>query len=185
MRRIRKQRKTYIVDKPFQIGFIKKISVLALLLVTSSLIFFALSYHLYGEGAVPGINPLYDSSKATMDSLLQYRTAFDILWPVMAICLCLILLITFIYGVILSHRMAGPLYRLQQELAQLAAGVPGRNVVLRQGDEFESLCKEVNNVKQQYRTMLDGIQQAIVALNTDDSITAINGLTSLQTAKEK
>ncbi len=181
----RRQRKVYIVDKPFQLGFIKKISILAFIFVVFSLVAFALTYHIYGEVAAPGIDPLYDSSKDIMDALSQQRTAFDILWPVMVVCLCAILLITFMYGVILSHRMAGPLYRLKQELKQLAAGAPGPDIALREGDEFESLYEEVNGVKRQYREMVDCIHRAMNELDDNNPQVARNELASLFPPKDE
>ena len=180
----RKQRKSYIVDKPFQLGFIKKISILVVVYVVFSLIAFALTYHMYGEVSVPGVDPLYDASKSTMDALSGHGTVFDILWPVMAVTLCVILLITFVYGMILSHRMAGPLYRLRQELKHLLVGDPRPDISLREGDEFENLYEEVNGVKMRYRAMVDCLQRVMSELDDDNPQDARKELASLLHPKD-
>ncbi|NDV19253.1 hypothetical protein GO013_07445 [Pseudodesulfovibrio sp. JC047] len=179
MRRNRKARKQYFVDKPFQLGFIKKISVLAIVFVAVSLIVFAVVYHLYGGVAVSGIDPLYDASTSTVEKLARQATVFDLLWPVLGVTLCVILLVTFLYGMVLSHRMAGPLYRMRLDLQQLLIGTPRPDRSLRANDEFKNLYEEMNKVKGRHRALVASLHRAVNALDADNPQKARKELVSV------
>lgn len=52
---------------------------------------------------------------------------------------------------IYSHRIAGPLYRINNELNRLAGGETGSDINLRKRDEFKELALSVNRVKDMMR----------------------------------
>ena len=53
--------------------------------------------------------------------------------------------LTFLVGVLVTHRVAGPAYRLQQHCLKLAKGEnPGR-CFLRKDDELQELCEAMNS----------------------------------------
>ena len=50
------------------------------------------------------------------------------------------------FGLILSHSVAGPWYRLENILADMASGVFNPDVKLRKGDELQSLAAAINEI---------------------------------------
>ena len=146
-----KFRRRLIIDKNFQYAFIKKLCLLVGIFVIFSLLILSVVYHLFGAVAVSGADPFYFASDSTMANLSQAPTAFDLMWPVLTICILLIGIITIIYGMILSHTMAGPLYRLRIELKKMTEGDYSGAMTLRKNDAFQSLVEDVNNLKKALR----------------------------------
>lgn len=47
-------------------------------------------------------------------------------------------------GILLTFRFAGPLFRFEKHLREIAAGEHTRPCRIREGDQFESLCNAIN-----------------------------------------
>ena len=76
------------------------------------------------------------------DLLLEHVTAR---MPVLLGVSTLVLLpMTFAVGVLITLRIAGPVYRLRRYLDEVAAGRPPADCRLRRGDELVDLCDAVN-----------------------------------------
>jgi nitrogen fixation/metabolism regulation signal transduction histidine kinase len=86
----------------------------------------------------------------------------------MAFCLLVIVFTTVIYGIFLSHKMAGPIYRIKTELRRLASGEPGKDAQLRKNDEFTSVITEVNAVKKYQRQLDQKLRNALNKLEHGD-----------------
>lgn len=56
------------------------------------------------------------------------------------------LLLVIIISAILSHKMAGPVYRIEQTCKDIAKGDFSQRVRLRQGDQFTELQDEFNKM---------------------------------------
>jgi len=57
--------------------------------------------------------------------------------------------IIFIIGIIViifSHRIAGPIYNIEQKLKKLADGEDAGSIKLRKGDEFQELAEAINKL---------------------------------------
>lgn len=53
------------------------------------------------------------------------------------VCMCL-------HGILFTHRLAGPLYRLKEALRRVRGGDLAADVKLREQDYFQDLCEEIN-----------------------------------------
>ncbi|XPV77596.1 MAG: hypothetical protein ACNI27_06690 [Desulfovibrio sp.] len=140
-------RKRLIIDKNFQYDLIKKLCLLIVIFVVFALIILSVVYHIFGSVAVSGPDPFYFVSDSTLQKVSDSPTAFDLMWPVLTLCIVIVGLITIIYGVYLSHNMAGPLYRLRLELKKMTEGDYSGKMTLRENDAFQSLVHDVNNLK--------------------------------------
>ena len=56
----------------------------------------------------------------------------------------------FILGVRFTHRMAGPVYRLRSNIAEMADGNLGKKVSIRENDYFQSLAAEIDRLREQW-----------------------------------
>ena len=59
------------------------------------------------------------------------------------------------FGVLLTARIAGPVYRFQSYLSDLAAGTVTQPCQLRDGDELQPLCDAINMVSERVRLGAD------------------------------
>jgi len=65
---------------------------------------------------------------------------------IIAIAIPIILLIIWLIALELSHRIAGPLYRLEKELGEIIAGNKQGPIMVRRKDEFHSLAAKINKL---------------------------------------
>ena len=58
----------------------------------------------------------------------------------------LIVIALLLWGLFISHRIAGPIYRLEKELAKIAGGDFSLRIKLRRKDELVSIAEGINRV---------------------------------------
>ncbi len=157
----RYKRRQYIVDRGFQFRMIRKFTIVSVVIVIGSLLSLVFVYYKYGDVQVAITQPTPFGPIDTLaeNGTLSTRTLLNLLWPVLSICLVVSIIFTFIYSVIISHRMAGPVYRMQQILRKMAQGdISGPESRLRKKDEFKQLLSDINNVKERWRTRMQELQ---------------------------
>lgn len=164
------KRRQYIVDRSFQYGLIRKFAIVAVFIVIGSLSCLVLVYYKYGDVQIDIAQP---TPFGTIDTLtgnvaVTTRTLLDLLWPVLSICLVGTIIFTFIFSVIISYRMAGPVYRMRQILEEMAQGdISGPMSHLRGKDDFKQLFADINNVKEHWRTRIQELQLACQNIGED------------------
>ncbi len=166
------KRRQYIVDSRFQYSLIRKFAILTASIVIGSLSFLVLVYYRYGDVQVSIEQPvpfvLADSLVDNGD--VPTYTLMRLLWPVLSICLFGTTIFTFFYSVIISHRMAGPVFRMRKVLEEMARGDLGRPIGrLRKKDEFKHLFADINNVKERWKQQIRELQSACRKLDEDKS----------------
>ncbi len=167
----RYKRRQYIVDKTFQYGLIRKFTIVSIFIVIGSLSSLVLVYYKYGDVQIDITQPTpFDQIDAIFeDGAVSTRTLLDLLWPVLSICLVGTITFTFFYSVLVSHRMAGPVYRMRQTLAKMSQGdISGPESKLRRKDEFKHLLADINNVKEHWRTRIQELQLACQNIGEDN-----------------
>ena len=70
------------------------------------------------------------------------RTILSILLPVIIVCVAVTLTVTLIFGIVMSHRMAGPLFRIRREMKEMGEGDLSGKIRLRKKDDFESFARD-------------------------------------------
>lgn len=166
------KRRQYIVDSRFQYSLISKFAILTAFVVIGSLSSLVLVYYKYGDVQVSIVQPIpFGQADSLVDNetMVTY-TLLNLLWPVLSICLVGTIIFTFFYSVIISHRMAGPVYRMRKLLEEMAQGDLSRPVSrLRKKDEFKHLFADINNVKERWRLQIQELQLACRELGEDRS----------------
>ena len=64
----------------------------------------------------------------------------------LAVALPILFLIIFIYAVIISHRLAGPIFRLEKDLDKIIAGDYSVRIRFREKDKLDRLANKLNQV---------------------------------------
>ena len=128
------QRRIILINKPFQIRF--AIYVCSWLLVLGliypmllSQIYNAFFRFLAVDPNGPMISTLQESKRSVMYGLISLQVFFVIM--------------TFMLSIFLSHRIAGPLYKLSKSFHEAAAGKLSR-ITFRKSDHFKELAADFN-----------------------------------------
>jgi methyl-accepting chemotaxis protein len=128
------QRRNFYIDKKFQTKFIVKFWLVA---ATGSLFVVAAVYWLARNTTTIGI----------MDGRVAVHTTAEYLLPLMlqtvAIELAIVSFFTIIMTLFISHKIAGPLYRLTTTLKDLGDGNL-KPMHLRQGDQLQAVASSYN-----------------------------------------
>ncbi len=155
------KRRKYIVDRSFQYGLIRKFAIVAVFIVIGSLSCLVLVYYKYGDVQVDIVQPIsFDLSDSfENDETIKTYSLLDILWPVLSICLFGTITFTLIYSLLISHRMAGAVYRMRMVLGEMVQGDLSRpSGQLRRKDEFKHLFSDICNVKEYWRSQIEELQ---------------------------
>ncbi|MBN2535196.1 MAG: hypothetical protein JXB88_20110 [Spirochaetales bacterium] len=163
------KRKTYVIDKKFQFRFIA--TFLLYILISLSIfsigifIFYWLSY-MAGENVVSEFIVIYrqvqlfdSEGKPQMDSNKKPLTTTEPQPPINPIQLILppilinnliIVFIISILGIFYSHRIAGPVYRMDTDIKRVLNGEKGIIIKLRRTDKLHDLAETVNKLITEY-----------------------------------
>jgi methyl-accepting chemotaxis protein len=132
------RRKVYLINPRFQwrfIGFMAVVSLLAIaLLFVSNVLFFRnMTQDALAAGLAPD-NPFFDFLEEQKSSLSM------LYFGVSAVAFVLMMGL----GVLYSHRIAGPLYRLNTHMKGIADGAEPAPVKFRRRDQFPELAGNFN-----------------------------------------
>lgn len=141
MKKNNRKIKQYVIIPEFQVSIVKYFAFLFLLvgLVNISSVFFFF-YTFKNHGLAVGL-----SANHTFYRFIQ--TQEQLLYTFMGIALAVCLLILIIGGFMLSHKVAGPLYRLREHMKNFnKAESDLTRVKFRKGDYFEDIQDEFNKL---------------------------------------
>ncbi len=154
----KKMRWRYFIDKPFQIRFIARFSFLIVLGLIVSLLFMGIFYRQrYSKNLfyqVKNVEEFQEMIKTNPD--LPYYMVFDMsksynefqiqVWPMVWLSVVYLVLIA-VFGLFISHKMAGPIYRIKKTLDEATEGkidIKTLEFRLRKQDELHDLVKSLN-----------------------------------------
>ena len=160
MERAKKQqirRRTYFIEKKFQANFIIKFCSLVIVggLLTIGIIYFLAKQ---------------STSVSIVNSRVIVRSTADFLLPVLfqtvAVVVVLIGLAAVGVTLLVSHKIAGPLYRFQQVMKTLTEGDFSKDFRIRKLDQLQSLADEFNNMIRKTRGQLNLLRNNFVSLKS-------------------
>jgi sensor histidine kinase YesM len=129
------KRRIFLINKPFQLRFSFYVcSWLFALSAVYPLILTSLFDQLIRYAALDPHGP-------ALEQLKQGRQ--DVLWLLVFLQLSF-LGITFLISIFTSHRIAGPLYKLDKFMREAASGHPQPKIQFRKNDHFENLAESYN-----------------------------------------
>jgi|Deesub1362A_J573_1020465.scaffolds.fasta_scaffold04505_5 methyl-accepting chemotaxis protein len=95
---------------------------------------------------------------------LGWQTSLQLLIGVNCVVLFALLLLTAVLALRISHRVGGPLYRLERVMGEMAQGRLDQNIRLREGDQLQSLAQAVNQVCQALSRSLQEVKNQVADL---------------------
>lgn len=153
------RRAKLIVDKDFQKDYASRF-VLAVV-VSAALSALALFAYVHYTATVTTV---FKHSRLTMMS-----TADFILPIVLISCMVVTIgvgVVSLFVALFLSHRIAGPAYRITADLADAAAGNLSKSVRLRQRDHLGSVAREANGLIKQLRKDVTDLKSDLKAIES-------------------
>ena len=151
------RRKNYFIKKKFQVVFIIKFCILVIISVCIS----------------AGI--IYALSRASMttsfeDSRLVIKSTADFILPTVllssAVVIFCIGIATVIVTLFTSHKIAGPLYRMEKDVEEVASGNLKKKFHLRDNDELKGLADALEQMTQSLKADIHDLKISTSELET-------------------
>ena len=98
------------------------------------------------------------ASELPHDGLLLLDGLGRLLGKIFVISALVILPLTLMVGILVTHRFAGPVYRFKIFLGQLIAGEKPADCKLRKGDELQDVCLLLNQATAPLREQVNEIE---------------------------
>lgn len=135
------RRRKVLVNRPLQMPFVKAILLVLFTMALASVVAVQLA-----------IRMTLAAYELTNDPLAVglFSTAF---WIIMLEFLVLTLVVGW-GGILLTHKVAGPLVRIRAALAQLTEGRFDIRVTLRKGDALNELADDINRLAESLRARI-------------------------------
>jgi hypothetical protein len=170
--RVNKQvstRRKYLIDPALQYWLMGRIGVMAGMTVAMSLLILAIAYHFYGDVTVRLAQPDPFSSPDATTTAVSYHSVFGLLWPIITACTVGTVLITLVSGLFISHRLAGPAFRIRKTLLQMAGGDLGmERLYLRKKDMLKPMAQAVNELSDALRRPVREMQDLCLELAAEN-----------------
>jgi len=131
------RRKSRMVDRQYQFGLAWRM-LLVFLLFFAAGIFVVFAPSMFG--LLTGAD-LSDLEPAAQEFLILHRR----IWPAVLVVLAGV----FVYTLLFSHRIAGPIHRINQVLQMMLRGDYPESVTLRRGDHFRQTAELLERLSEQ------------------------------------
>lgn len=149
------KRRNYFIDKSFQAKFIFKF---CLIVVIASLLLTALLFYFSQDSTTVAIENTRVTVKSTADFMLP------VFIQTVAIVFAAAALTVLLLSLFVSHKIAGPLYRIRKEIDALGKGDFSRNFNLRRKDQLKDLATSLNQMCNSLKNRHLGIKSKFSAL---------------------
>jgi methyl-accepting chemotaxis protein len=136
------KRRIYFIDKKFQT---KYALLTALLLLTYTFLFIVIIFAPYMLTLYFDY-PMAEKEEAARAILVLHGT----IWPWVAG----VIIFFGVFSIFVTHKIAGPLYRLKKSLDEIAAGNLNVKIKLRKKDELKDLAEHINVLVEELRTFI-------------------------------
>ncbi len=149
------KRRNYFIDKEFQTKFILRFCVVVLVV---SLVVEILLFFFSQKSATVAIENTQVIVKKTSDFLLP------ILIQTLAIVSIFCGGAVFVFALLFSHKISGPLYRLKKEIEKLKEADFRRNFSIRKSDELKVLAESLNQMCTSLKDRFLRIKEKFISL---------------------
>jgi len=162
MENVKNRRRNYYIDRQFQLNFIIKFCALVLIgsAISGIIIYFM---------SKTTVCTTFENSKLIMKSTADYilpSVLFSSIISVILIGLAAIAVTLFA-----SHKIAGPLYRLDKDVQEITSGNLAITFRLRDGDEIRPLASSLNDMVGAIRGRVVEIGKSLDKLESSAGLT--------------
>ncbi|MDD5436139.1 MAG: methyl-accepting chemotaxis protein [Candidatus Omnitrophica bacterium] len=153
----RNRRRNYYIKKDFQLSFILKFCLIVAI------------------GAIISGGIIYWMSKSTVTTSFEnlrlvIKSTADYMLPAVLLAGFIVIVVTGIASIFItlftSHKIAGPLYRIEKDIREVAAGNLAQAFNLRQGDEIKPIAEALDLMVHYLREEVSLIKRDIAELES-------------------
>ena len=141
------QRRQLVIDPKFQYGLIIKLIILVTIALIASLVLLAFVYSKFANIALP---VSVETGGVMSFDAAQFINISELIWPVVLLSVIVSGVAIYIFGLFFSHKLAGSVYRLRTDIAEMTDGDLERKVSLREKDCFQLLATDINCLRQHW-----------------------------------
>jgi len=156
-RELKTRRKNYFIDKKFQRKFILKFCGLA----AAGAVLFGMIVCLLSRST---LTTTCENSRIAIKSTADFILPLVLLSGVIVIAI--IGISTIAITLFTSHKIAGPLYRMQKDVEEVASGNLKKTFALRQTDEIKALAVSLGNMTEMLRRNIAEAKEGVIELET-------------------
>lgn len=146
------KRKNYFIDKQFQAKFILKFCAIVVL---GGLLTVGLLYLWAGKA----------NTVAIVNSRVMVRTTADFILPILIQTVLAVLVIaglaTIALTLLVSHKIAGPLYHFKSAIEKLEGGNFAEDFHIRHGDQLQNIAGNFNKMIKKLRDVIRGLKKDV------------------------
>ena len=151
----RNRRRNYFIKKKFQLHFIIKFCSLVITgTIASGVIIYMMSRST--------VTTVFENSRLVIKSTAEFILPAVLLSSI--VVTVVIGLATIFITLFTSHRIAGPLYRIEKDVGEVASGNLKKSFNLRQTDEIKPLAEALNEMAKNLRSEMEKIKCDIAEL---------------------
>lgn len=141
----------YFIDKPFQTKFILRFVLVILLGLTVTMGILAYySQTKFQEGIYLKYEKIDTITKGGVPQAVPKKimtfNRLQLFWRPVVFVSVFYMVLLIIFGLFYSHRMAGPLYRIQKNLQGFIEGDDLKDIRIRKNDHFQELVTLLNQL---------------------------------------
>lgn len=136
---MKNRRKRYLINKPMQFTYA---GITIWLLLIATILVGTITYFIILNTILTQI----EAEKKLIDAYGIVKSINLLLGKRIGILMGLIVIFTLVLEILFLHRVAGPLYRIEKTLKDLADGKEVNKIKLRKKDFFKSLAETTNKV---------------------------------------
>ena len=155
MENFKNRRRNFYINKKFQRDFILKFCGLVVLgsLVSGCIIYLM---------STSTVTTTFENSRLTIKSTAEYILPAVLLSG--AAVIFLVGIATIFMVLFTSHKIAGPLYRMEKDIDEVASGNLAKRVNLRTGDELKALAASFDVMVRSLREKVEAVKGAVSGL---------------------
>ncbi len=161
------KRRRLLIDPVFQYRFVKKVTAMGVLVVLFAMVGVLVVLSLM-KRHVAQPDPFSSSAIDSLASMPDIPWIVANLWPYLLLAVALVVVVSVLFGVLESFRIAGPAYRIRLLLKGMSDGdLSEEPISLRRKDELEKLCAAILHTHGSWRQRIADMQQ-VFDLKVDD-----------------
>ena len=169
-------RRNYLSKKGMQGRLVAKIVAMVVASIVVSITVTSILYFKLSNVEFKGDVPFYYIPEGTPQETVEVPTAFDVLLPGLLICGVIMIASTLFIGVLISHRIGGPITSLQRSIKEIAKGDLVTPIGIRQGDEFQDLAADLTEMIGKIRQPILKVQEEVVRLGVHPDLERFHDL---------
>ncbi len=154
-------RRNYLSKKGMQGRLVFKFVAMVMLGIVLSITVTSVLYFKLSNVEFEGDVPFYYIPEGAAQEAVEVPTAFDVLLPGLLICGAIMIFLTLLIGLFISHRIGGPITSLQRSIREMGRGDLLTPIRVRKGDEFQDLAEDLMEMVAGIKEPIRKAQEAV------------------------